>query len=96
MAAVVARDDGSVTQARAGYLSVSEVPAAVDLTTVLADGPTETALAAAGEEALSHLDPMADIHATADYRAHLVRVLTRPRAPGGVRRRGTQSDEGAA
>ena len=27
------------------------------------------------ERALSELDPAADIHATADYRAHLVRVL---------------------
>lgn len=39
-------------------------------------GFTDAALAAAGEEALAHLEPQTDIHATAHYRAQLVRVLT--------------------
>ncbi|MGH3458804.1 FAD binding domain-containing protein [Aeromicrobium sp.] len=53
---------------RVGYLSVSDVPTVVDLT-----GVADTDL---GDAALEHLDPADDIHATADYRAQLVRVLT--------------------
>jgi carbon-monoxide dehydrogenase medium subunit len=48
----------------------------VDLTHVLAGGISDEALAAAGEAALAELDPADDIHATAAYRAQLVRVLT--------------------
>ena len=72
--------DERITSVRAGYVSVSEVPTVVDLTEVLADrtsdGLTDEALRAAGELALTHLEPEADIHATAHYRAQLVRVLT--------------------
>ena len=53
---------------KAGYLSVCEVPTVVDLTGV--------ADADLGDAALEHLDPGDDIHASADYRAQLVRVLT--------------------
>ncbi len=69
VAAAVTLQDGEVTSARASYLSVCEVPTVVDLTGV----PFEDA----GEQALASLDPAADIHATAAYRAQLVRVLTR-------------------
>lgn len=69
---------GAVTSVRAGYVSVSDVPAAIDLTEVFADGHvTDEALAAAGELALTQLQPEADIHASAHYRAQLVKVLTR-------------------
>lgn len=54
--------------ARLGYLSVCEVPTVVDVTGRLDE---------AADVALEQLDPADDIHATADYRAHLVRVLTR-------------------
>lgn len=53
---------------RVGYLSVGDVPTVVDLS-----GVAEADL---GEAALAHLEPGDDIHATADYRAQLVRVLT--------------------
>jgi carbon-monoxide dehydrogenase medium subunit len=53
---------------RAGCLSVCDVPTVVDLSGV--------ADADLGEAALEHLDPGGDIHASADYRAQLVRVLT--------------------
>lgn len=70
--------EGLVTSVRAGYVSVAEVPTVVDLTEVFADGRiTDEALEAAGELALSQLEPEADIHATAHYRSQLVRVLTR-------------------
>jgi 2-furoyl-CoA dehydrogenase FAD binding subunit len=54
--------------ARAAYVSVEEVPTVVDLTGVSVED--------AGEAALAHLDPQPDIHASAAYRAQLVRVLT--------------------
>lgn len=63
--AVLVAGDG---RARAAYLSVSEVPTVVDLGDA---SPTE-----AGEIALAHLEPAADLHASAAYRAQLVRVLT--------------------
>ena len=68
--------DGAVVEARAGYLSVNEVPTVVDLTAALTRGLDDSTLAEAGEQALGSLEPLADIHATAAYRAQLVRVLT--------------------
>ena len=76
VAAVVRVSGDAVVAARAGYLSVADVPTVVDLSAVLAEGVTETSLAAAGEEALGLLDPGEDIHASAAYRSRLVRVLT--------------------
>jgi carbon-monoxide dehydrogenase medium subunit len=63
---VAALVDGDTV--RAGYLSVSDLPTVVDLTGVPDDEMADVAL--------TRLDPAADIHATADYRAQLVRVLT--------------------
>jgi carbon-monoxide dehydrogenase medium subunit len=58
---------------RVGYLSVSDVPTVVDLSGVPDDE--------LGDAALRHLEAgggiNTDIHATAAYRAHLVRVLTK-------------------
>jgi 2-furoyl-CoA dehydrogenase FAD binding subunit len=76
VAAVVRVEGDAVVSARAGYLSVADVPTVVDLGALLADGVSDSSLAAAGEEALGHLDPGDDIHATAAYRSRLVRVLT--------------------
>jgi 2-furoyl-CoA dehydrogenase FAD binding subunit len=53
---------------KVGYLSAAEVPTVVDLSGIPDDR--------LGDAALEHLDPGDDIHATADYRAQLVRVLT--------------------
>jgi carbon-monoxide dehydrogenase medium subunit len=53
---------------RVGYLSVGDVPTVVDLSGV----PPERW----GDVALEQLDPADDIHASAAYRAQLVRVLT--------------------
>lgn len=66
MCGVAALVDGDTVQA--GYLSVSDVPTVVDLSGVADDEMADVALA--------QLDPAGDIHATADYRAQLVRVLT--------------------
>ncbi|GAA1764207.1 xanthine dehydrogenase family protein subunit M [Nocardioides hankookensis] len=54
---------------KVGYLSVSDVPTVVDLSGVADDD--------LGEAALAQLDPAEDIHASAAYRAQLVRVLTK-------------------
>lgn len=63
---VAALVDGDTVHA--GYLSVSDVPTVVDLSGVPDDEMADVAL--------GQLDPAGDIHATADYRAQLVRVLT--------------------
>ncbi len=68
VAALVETDGDDVARARLGYVSVSDVPVVVDVTDAL-DDPAAKALA--------ELEPADDIHATADYRAHLVKVLTR-------------------
>jgi 2-furoyl-CoA dehydrogenase FAD binding subunit len=67
VAAVVELDGDEVTRARLGYVSVSDVPVVVDVTDHLDDPATA---------ALAELEPADDIHATADYRAHLVKVLS--------------------
>lgn len=67
-AALVQGDPGAGQSVKVGYLSVADVPTIVDLT-----GVPEGDL---GDAALEHLDPADDIHATAAYRAQLVRVLT--------------------
>lgn len=65
--ATVTRDGDRVTEAKLGYVSVSDVPVVVDVTDAV-DDPAEVAL--------EQLDPADDIHATAAFRAHLVRVLS--------------------
>ena len=77
LGAVVTLTDGIVTAARAGYVSVSPTPLVLDLTEAVRGAEPSTAgWAAAGELAAGQVDPEADIHATADYRRQLVRVLT--------------------
>jgi 2-furoyl-CoA dehydrogenase FAD binding subunit len=66
VAAHVETDGDTVTRARVGFVSVSDVPVVVDVTDAF-DDPAAKALA--------ELDPAEDIHATAAYRAHLVKVL---------------------
>lgn len=70
---------------RVGYLSVADVPTVVDLS-----GVPEDEL---GDAALARLEPGDDIHATAEYRAQLVRVLT-TRVVRSAREHAQQSGEG--
>jgi carbon-monoxide dehydrogenase medium subunit len=76
-AAVTLDGAGAVVSARAAYISVAPTPLVLDLTPAVA-GAAATAADwfAAGELARSQTEPEADIHATADYRSHLVGVLT--------------------
>ena len=63
-------ESGAVTSAKAVYIGVGPVPQVVDVTAAGADWD------AAAEHAADQLDPEDDIHATAEYRRHLARVLT--------------------
>ena len=77
VAAHVRVSGGRVVSVRAGYLSVCDVPTVVDLTPAFYDGDvTAAALDRAGDLALTALDPVSDIHASAKYRCQLVRTLT--------------------
>jgi carbon-monoxide dehydrogenase medium subunit len=76
-AAVTLDDGGAVTSARAAYISVAPTPLVLDLTSAVAGASVADAdWSAAAELARSRTEPEADIHATADYRSHLVGVLT--------------------
>ncbi|MGF9754479.1 FAD binding domain-containing protein [Microvirga sp. 0TCS3.31] len=66
----VETDGETVTRARVGFVSVSDTPVVVDVTDALQDPAGDPAATA-----LAELDPAEDIHATAAYRAHLVKVL---------------------
>jgi 2-furoyl-CoA dehydrogenase FAD binding subunit len=76
VAALVRLEDERIVEARLGYLSVCDVPTIVDVAAVVGDVLSDYSERLAGEMALESLDPQTDIHATADYRAQLVRVLT--------------------
>lgn len=77
LAALVTVADGVISSARAAYISVAPTPLVLDLTEAVAGAdPVAADWAAAGELAAGQTEPEADIHATADYRRHLVRVLT--------------------
>jgi carbon-monoxide dehydrogenase medium subunit len=76
-AAVTLDDAGAVTAARAAYISVSATPLVLDLTSAVTGASLADAdWGAAAELARTQIEPEADIHATADYRSHLVGVLT--------------------
>lgn len=79
-AAVTVDDAGRVTSARAAYVSMGPTPAVLDLT---ADAPPDAAAGTdpqawddAAEATVALLEPDADVHASAVYRAHLAMVLT--------------------
>lgn len=76
-AAVTLDEDDVVTSARASYISVGPTPVVLDLTEAVSGRSAADAdWAAAGRLAQDQVDPEPDIHASADYRRHLVGVLT--------------------
>ena len=76
-AIVTLDDDGTVGQARAAYISVGPTPVVLDLTAAVhGQLPAGADWAAAGQLAQGQVEPEPDIHASADYRRHLVGVLT--------------------
>ena len=69
---------GVVEQARASFVSVTDVPGVLDLTPALrGQDPGELPWSAVDELVQDHIAPEADIHATADYRRMLAGELTR-------------------
>lgn len=75
-AAVTLDDDLRVARARASYLGAA-VPSVLELTDpVVGAVPASADWAAAGRIAAARAEPEDDIHASEDYRRHLVEVLT--------------------
>ena len=76
VAAAVTVLDGAITSARASFVSVTPTPDVLDLSDLLAgSAPRDCDWAKAAEAAREHVDPDADIHASAEYRRMLVGVL---------------------
>jgi CO/xanthine dehydrogenase FAD-binding subunit len=78
------------------FLSVGDGPVEARQAAEMLKGqtPTPEAIEAAAETAASaDVDPSSDIHATADYRRHLVRVLTRRSLEQAFERAGFAYDE---
>jgi len=83
-------------QARMVFLSVGDGPVEARQAAEVLKGqaPTLEAIHAAAEAAASaDVDPSGDIHATADYRRHLVKVLTRRALEQAFERAGLVKDE---
>jgi len=70
---------GAIEDARVGLLSVSDAPVLAESAAELLRGerPSEQLVTAAAQAAAAAVDPPSDIHASADYRRHLVGVLVR-------------------
>jgi len=68
---------GAITTVKTGYVSVADIPVVVNHTECFPNGECSPEnLEASGENALQFLDPTSDVHASARYRQHLVKVLT--------------------
>jgi carbon-monoxide dehydrogenase medium subunit len=80
VAVTVRLDEAGVCQeARLVYLNVGEVPMVAGETVVSLQGQllNEDTIKAAAEMATQHeIEPTSDVHATADYKRHLAKVLT--------------------
>ncbi|MGW7366540.1 FAD binding domain-containing protein [Streptomyces sp. NPDC054841] len=78
VAALVRGGDGGIAEARVGLTNMGATPlraAAAEAALAGADGPQ--AVARAAEAAAEGTRPSSDLSASADYREHLARVLTR-------------------
>ena len=89
--------EGVIRSARASFVSVTPVPTVLDLSPALAGSDAGGPLSAFVDDAVTelvrrHVDPEADIHASADYRRMLAAELT-VRA---LRATGIRAVEGAA
>jgi aerobic carbon-monoxide dehydrogenase medium subunit len=79
VAALVRRSNGSIAEARVALTNMGSTPLrAASTEAALAGVPVSGgAIAAAAEHAADGANPSSDLHAAADYRRHLARVLTR-------------------
>jgi CO/xanthine dehydrogenase FAD-binding subunit len=93
---VILDDQDRCEQARLVFLSVGDGPVEAHQAAEALRGqvPTPEAIRAAAEAAASvDVDPSSDIHATADYRRHLVEVLARRSLDQAFERAGFKNDE---
>ncbi|WP_420120249.1 FAD binding domain-containing protein [Nakamurella sp.] len=88
VAAAVRRSNGSVAEARIGLTNMGPTPLRASATeAALAGGPaTADAVTDAAAHAAEGTSPTSELHARADYREHLARVLTARavRTAGGI------------
>jgi carbon-monoxide dehydrogenase medium subunit len=98
VAAAVTVDDGTVSSATLSFVSVTDVPGVLDVTPVFAGvEPSAADWSKVEESVLAHVDPQADIHATAAYRAMLaVELATRTLAAAAANALAAQPDPAAA
>jgi carbon-monoxide dehydrogenase medium subunit len=75
-ALVTLDEDLRISAARVGLLSVSSTPLVLELTDAIRGKSFDSDLGDAATMARDSADPESDIHASADYRRHLVGVLT--------------------
>lgn len=76
VAAAVTVDDGHISRARASFVSVTDVPTVLDLTDLLAGtDPSSVDWSESVAAVRDHIEPEADIHASADYRRMLAGEL---------------------
>jgi len=87
MAAVVTVRDGVITDAGASFVSLTATPDILDLSEALAGATPEDAdYAAAAALVRDHVDPDADIHASAEYRRMLAGAIAERLLPVAARR----------
>jgi carbon-monoxide dehydrogenase medium subunit len=79
MGAIVTIKDGLAVSVRLAVAGAGETPLRLDAAEALVAGErlSPALLDAAAEAARGAVDPMTDLHGSADYRRHLVGVLTR-------------------
>ena len=77
VAAVVTKNGGGVGSARIGLTSMGRTPLRATATEAALAGASGNGIAAAAEMAAEGTDPPSDTFASADFRRHLARVLTR-------------------
>lgn len=78
VAAVVRRQNGSIAEARVGLTNMGSAPVRAGATEAALAGAAATAdaIGEASGHAAEGTSPTSDLHARADYREHLARVLT--------------------
>ena len=96
VAVAVTVENERIIAARASFVSVSDVPGVVDLSSVLAGVDPATADWSVVDEIVdAHLQPESDIHASAEYRRMLAAELTRRALAEAVAQPSTASVPGA-
>lgn len=78
VAAAVRRENGSIAEARVGLTNMGATPRRASATeaSLAGAGAAVEAISAAAAQAADGTNPTSDLHAKADFRQHLARVLT--------------------